>query len=68
MTLAVLQGVGGALMPPTTVAIVSSAFSQDRAGRALGMMGGIAAVAGALGPTVGGVLTAALSWRAVVSG
>jgi len=55
-------------MPPTTVAIVSSAFSQDRAGRALGMMGGIAAVAGALGPTVGGVLTAALSWRAVVSG
>jgi MFS family permease len=68
LTARVLQGVGGALMLPTTVAIVSSAFSQDRAGRALGMMGGIAAVAGALGPTVGGVLTAALSWRAVVLG
>jgi EmrB/QacA subfamily drug resistance transporter len=66
LTARVLQGVGGALMLPTTVAIVSSAFSQGSAGRALGMMGGTAAVAGALGPTVGGVLTAALSWRAVL--
>jgi EmrB/QacA subfamily drug resistance transporter len=62
----VLQGVGGALMLPTTVAIVSSAFSQREAGRALGMMGGIAAVAGALGPSIGGVLTATISWRAVL--
>jgi EmrB/QacA subfamily drug resistance transporter len=62
----VLQGVGGALMLPTTVAIVSSAFSRTEAGRALGTMGGIAAVAGALGPTIGGVLTAAISWRAVL--
>ena len=29
-------------------------------------MGGIAAVAGALGPTIGGVLTSAISWRAVL--
>ncbi|WP_433502317.1 MFS transporter [Pseudonocardia halophobica] len=62
----VLQGAGGALMLPTTVAIVSSAFSRDAAGRALGTMGGIAAVAGALGPTIGGLLTSVLSWRAVL--
>jgi MFS family permease len=62
----VLQGAGGALMLPTTVAIVSSAFTRAEAGRALGTMGGIAAVAGALGPTIGGTLTASFSWRAVL--
>jgi EmrB/QacA subfamily drug resistance transporter len=62
----VLQGAGGALMLPNTVAIVSAAFPAKDAGRALGLMGGAAAVAGALGPTIGGALTAALSWRAVL--
>ncbi len=61
-----LQGAGGALMLPNTVAIVSSAFTSSERGRALGTMGGAAAVAGALGPTIGGGLTAALSWRAVL--
>jgi EmrB/QacA subfamily drug resistance transporter len=62
----VLQGAGGALMLPNTVAIVSAAFPARERGRALGLMGGAAAVAGALGPTIGGALTAALSWRAVL--
>ncbi len=62
----VAQGVGGALMLPNTVAIVSAAFSAEERGRALGTMGGIAAVAGALGPTIGGVLTGVFSWRAVL--
>ncbi|MFC5139160.1 MFS transporter [Actinomycetospora rhizophila] len=62
----VLQGAGGAMMLPATVAILSSAFDADQRGRALGAMGGIAATAGALGPTLGGVLTSALSWRAVL--
>jgi EmrB/QacA subfamily drug resistance transporter len=61
----VVQGVGGALMLPTSVALVSAAYGSDRKGRALGTMGGVAAVAGALGPTIGGVLTTAVSWRAV---
>ena len=38
----------------------------EQRGRALGTMGGAAAIAGALGPTIGGVLTSALSWRAVL--
>lgn len=62
----VVQGVGGALMLPTSVAIVSAAYPARRRGWALGTMGGAAAVAGALGPTIGGVLTSALSWRAVL--
>ena len=53
-------------MLPTSVAIVSAAFPPEQRGRALGTMGGAAAVAGALGPTIGGVLTSALSWRAVL--
>src|SRR5262245_32753957 len=62
----VLQGVGGALMLPASVAIVSDAYPASSRGRALGTMGGLAAMAGALGPTIGGLLTSALSWRAVL--
>ena len=62
----VAQGVGGALMLPTTVAIVNSTFPPDARGRALGTMGGAAAVFGALGPTIGGSLTSVFSWRAVL--
>src|SRR4051794_40787164 len=62
----VVQGVSGALMLPTTVAIVGATYPAERRGWALGTMGGAAAVAGALGPTIGGVLTTAFSWRAVL--
>jgi len=61
----VVQGVGGAMMLPGSVAIVNGMFPAPERGRALGTMGGVAAVAGALGPTIGGVLTA-LSWRLVL--
>ncbi len=60
-----LQGAGEALILPNTVAIVSAAFPDEERGRALGLMGGVAAVAGALGPTIGGALTVAWSWRAI---
>ena len=62
----VLQGLGGALMLPTTVAIVSARYPGEQRGRALGVMGGAAAVAGALGPVIGGVLTSLFDWRAVL--
>ena len=62
----VLQGAAGALMLPTTIAIVSASyFTKDR-GRALGMMGGGAAVAGAFGPVLGGGLTSVFGWRSVL--
>ena len=66
LTFRVLQGACGALMLPATVAIVSSAFPGHQRGRALGAMGGAAAIAAAAGPTIGGALTSALSWRAVL--
>lgn len=62
----VLQGAGGALMLPTTVAVISSVYPGAERGRALGIMGGIAAIAGALGPAIGGGLTTSLGWRAVL--
>ena len=62
----VFQGLGGALMLPGSVAIVNGTFPSSERGKALGTMGGAAAVAGALGPTIGGVLTSALSWRFVL--
>lgn len=60
------QGVGGALLLPISVAIVSSVYPASDRGRALGTMGGAAAVFAALGPTIGGLLTSAFSWRAVL--
>lgn len=62
----VAQGVGSAMMLPSSVAIVGATFPPAERGRALGTMGGVAAIAGALGPTIGGSLTAAISWRAVL--
>ena len=62
----VVQGMGGALMLPGSVAIVNSTFSSAERGKALGTMGGVAAIAGALGPTIGGALTSAVSWRLVL--
>jgi EmrB/QacA subfamily drug resistance transporter len=61
-----LQGVGGAMLLPTSVAIVSASAGAKDAGRALGTLGGAAAVAGALGPIIGGALTGAFGWRAVM--
>ncbi|WP_378144458.1 MFS transporter [Cnuibacter sp. UC19_7] len=62
----VLQGAGGALMLPTTVAVIGSVYPGAERGRALGVMGGIAAIAGALGPAIGGGLTTTLGWRSVL--
>ena len=61
-----VQGAGGALLLPTSVAIVSSVARGAAAGRALGTLGGASAVAGALGPIIGGSLAGAFGWRAVM--
>jgi EmrB/QacA subfamily drug resistance transporter len=62
----VVQGAGGALMLPSSVAILSASISSAERGRALGTMGGVAGIAGALGPSIGGLLTSAASWRLVL--
>ncbi|MCB0919520.1 MAG: MFS transporter [Actinobacteria bacterium] len=52
-----LQGLGAALMMPTSIAIVSEAYAESRRGRALGTMAGVTAIFAAFGPLLGGALT-----------
>jgi EmrB/QacA subfamily drug resistance transporter len=60
-----LQGVGAALVTPGSLAILESVFARADRARAIGTWAGLAGVAAALGPVVGGVLVTAISWRAV---
>jgi EmrB/QacA subfamily drug resistance transporter len=60
-----VQGIGGALLTPGSLAIIDAVFHPDDRTRAIGAWAGLGAVAGAIGPTVGGYLTDAVSWRAV---
>jgi EmrB/QacA subfamily drug resistance transporter len=60
-----VQGVGGALLTPGSLAIIDAVFHPDDRTRAIGAWAGLTAAAAAVGPPVGGYLTDALSWRAV---
>ena len=59
----ILQGVGGALLVPQSLAIVSAAFHPDDRGAAIGAWSGLAGVSTAAGPFIGGYLVDAFSWR-----
>lgn len=58
-----LQGVGGALLTPGSLAILEASFAPDDRGRAIGAWSGLGGVASAAGPLLGGYLIAAASWR-----
>jgi EmrB/QacA subfamily drug resistance transporter len=57
------QGIGGAIMFATSLALLSSAFRGRERGIAFGVFGAVTGVAVAVGPVLGGVLTSGLSWR-----
>jgi EmrB/QacA subfamily drug resistance transporter len=59
-----LQGAGAALMMPTALAIVSAVYPDEQKGSALGILAGASAFFAALGPVLGGALTA-IDWRLV---
>jgi len=60
-----VQGVGGALLVPGSLAIISASFSEDRRGAAIGTWSGFTAITAAIGPVIGGWLIEHVSWRAV---
>ena len=59
------QGIGGALLVPGSLAIISATFSEDERGKAIGTWSGATAITTALGPLLGGWLIQHVSWRAV---
>lgn len=58
-----LQGVGGAMIMAVSPAMVTSAFPSKERGRALGLNAAVVAIGTSTGPTLGGTLTEAFSWR-----
>jgi EmrB/QacA subfamily drug resistance transporter len=58
-----VQGVGGAIVTPLTLTILSAAVPRERRGLALGIWGGIGGLAIALGPLVGGAIVDGVSWH-----
>jgi len=60
-----VQGVGAAIMMALTMAFVGEIVAKEKTGSAMGLLGTMSAIGTALGPSLGGVLIAALSWRAI---
>ena len=60
-----LQGVGGALLMPGSLAILQASFTAGDRGRAIGAWSGLGGVATAIGPFLGGWLVQAVSWRLI---
>jgi EmrB/QacA subfamily drug resistance transporter len=58
-----IQGVGGALMTPESLALISASFTGEERGRAIGSWSGFASITAALGPLIGGLLAQHASWR-----
>ncbi|MCI0617045.1 MFS transporter, partial [bacterium] len=59
-----VQGIGGALLVPGSLAIIGASFSEERRGKAIGTWSGFTSITTAFGPVLGGWLVEHLSWRA----
>ena len=58
-----VQGIGGALLVPGSLALISASFAKEKRGRAIGTWSGATAITTALGPVLGGFLIDHGSWR-----
>jgi len=58
-----VQGIGGALLTPGSLALISASFEEGERGRAIGLWAGFSALTAAIGPLLGGWLIDTLSWR-----
>ena len=63
ITARALQGVGGALLVPGSLALISASFPVETRGRAIGTWSGFTAITAAVGPVLGGWLVQHASWR-----
>lgn len=59
----IVQGVGAALMNPATLSIISATFPPHQRGMAIGIWAGVSALALAIGPLVGGLITEHIAWN-----
>ena len=59
-----VQGIGGAMLVPGSLALISSSFSENERGKAIGTWSGFSAITTAIGPVLGGWLVENWSWRA----
>src|SRR5438477_849888 len=59
----ILQGIGGAILTPQTLSIITTLFPPERRGAAFGVWGGVAGLATIAGPTVGGAIITYIDWR-----
>jgi EmrB/QacA subfamily drug resistance transporter len=58
-----LQGLGGALLVPGSLALISASFPEEIRGKAIGIWSGYTAITAAIGPVLGGALVEHVSWR-----
>jgi EmrB/QacA subfamily drug resistance transporter len=58
-----VQGIGGALLTPGSLALIQSSFRTVDRARAIGLWSALAGIAGLVGPFLGGILVDAASWR-----
>lgn len=61
----VAQGVGGAILTPQTLSVITTIFPPERRGAAFGIWGAVGGAAAVVGPTLGGFLVTVASWRAI---
>jgi EmrB/QacA subfamily drug resistance transporter len=61
----VFQGIGGAMIMPATLAIITNIFPEDERPRAIGIWAGLNAIGIALGPIIGGALVQNFNWNSI---
>ena len=61
----IVQGIGGAILTPQTLSMITNIFPPERRGASFGIWGAVAGVASLTGPTLGGFLVTNYDWRAI---